>query len=212
LSHADRSAERPLLGRLAELEAQLVVLKRELAGQARSGTSLPTGDFQALRVEVSGDLYGLPIASVLEIVRYVQLTRVSDVPQVVLGAINVRGRVYPVIDARRRFGYPSEKPNQRTTIVLAETQGRTAGLIVDRVVDVVNVTQSSLSEPAGALSQAHAVAAISTVNDAMLQLVDLGMLLTVREWDRVEVAMSEPPPGSEKPKSNNGPEVDGGWE
>jgi purine-binding chemotaxis protein CheW len=199
------------LGRLAELEAQLIVLKRELSGQARRCTSLPGVDFQALRVDVSGDYYGLPIASVLEIVRYVQLTRVSDVPDVVLGAINVRGRVYAVLDARRRFGYEREKPNQRTSIVLAETQGRTAGLVVDRVVDVVNVTQGSLSEPAGALSEAHAVAAISTVQDSMLQLVDLAMLLTVREWDRVDVAISEPPPGLRGGASETS-EGDGGWE
>jgi purine-binding chemotaxis protein CheW len=178
---------------LEELEAELESLKRELLSEAAPASILPTGDFQCLRVVVSEDLFGIPIESVREIVRYVQLTRVTDVPVVVQGAINVRGEVFAVIDARRRFGYQTLKPGPRTSIVLTEARGKISGLIVDRVADVVTVTPGSLRAPTGVLASARCVAAISTIDDQMMQILDLGLMLSVREWHAVVHALSERP-------------------
>lgn len=189
----DQAAERRLVTRLEELEVELLTLRRELGEEHRRQARLPEGDFQILRVAVCDDLFGIPIDSVCEIVRYAMLTRVTDVPSVVAGAVNVRGDVYAVIEARKRFGYPLLRPGYRTCIVLTESNGRTAGLVVDRVLDVVSVTRDALSEPTGALASAHCVAAISTINDQMVQVLDLALLLDVREWRAVTQALSEHP-------------------
>lgn len=189
----DFRAERRLVTRLEELEAELLTLRRELGEEHRRQARLPEGNFQILRVSVCDDLFGIPIDSVREIVRYAMLTRVTDVPSVVSGAVNVRGDVYAVIDARRRFGYPLLRPGYRTCIVLTESSGRTSGLVVDRVIDVVGVTRDALSEPTGALASAHCVAAMSTISDQMVQVLDLSLLLDVREWRAVTQALSEHP-------------------
>jgi len=192
----DFRGERRLLTRLEELEAEILTLRRELGEQHRRQARLPDGNFQILRVSVCGDLFGIPIDSVREIVRYATLTRVTDVPSVVSGAVNVRGDVYAAIDARRRFGYPVVRPGYRTCIVLTEWSGRASGLVVDRVIDVVGVTRETLSEPSGALASAHCVAALSTIDDQLVQLLDLALLLDVREWRAVTQALSEHPRGA----------------
>ena len=189
----DFRAERRLVTRLGELEAELMTLRRELGEEHRRQARLPEGDFQILRVSVCDDLFGIPIDSVREIVRYAMLTRVTDVPSVVSGAVNVRGDVYAVIDARRRFGYPQVRPGYRTCIVLTESNGRASGLVVDRVLDVVGVSREALAEPSGALASAHCVAAMSTISDQMVQVLDLALLLDVREWRAVTRALSERP-------------------
>lgn len=189
----DQAIERRLAGRLEELEAEVLALRRELLDTHRERAQLPVGAFQILRVQVGDDLFGIPIAYVREIVRYVSLTRVTDVPDVVAGAVNVRGEVFAVIDARKRFGYETVRPGYRTSIVLTASRGRASGLVVDRVLDVVTVTEDSLSEPNGALASARCVAAISTTGERMVQLVDLALLLNVREWRVVTQAMSEHP-------------------
>ena len=189
----DSAREKRLTSRLEQLESELLTLRRELGQERRAQARLPSGDFQALKVAVGDDLFGVPIQAVREIVRYVQLTRVTDVPESVAGAVNVRGAVYPVIDARRRFGYEPILPGYRTSIVLTESEQRVSGLIVDRVLDVVNVTRDALSEPGGALASAHCVAGISTVNDEVVQVLDLALLLNLRDWGRVTEALSEHP-------------------
>lgn len=194
----DFRAERRLVTRLEELEAELLTLRRELGEEQRRQARLPDGNFQILRVSVCDDLFGVPIDSVREIVRYATLTRVTDVPPVVSGAVNVRGEVYAVIDARRRFGYPLLRPGYRTCIVLTEWSGRASGLVVDRVIDVVGVTRETLSEPTGALASAHCVAAMSTIDDRMVQVLDLALLLDVREWRAVTQALSEHPGHAER--------------
>ncbi len=180
-----------LLGRLAVLETELSTLRRELGESTRATSGIPGSDFLALRFLVGDDSYGIPIVSVREIVRYVELTQVTDVPPAVLGAINVRGEIVPVIDARLRLGHASRKPGQGTTIVLTEAGGKRAGLVVDRVVEVVSVTTRSLSEPTGALSSTRCVAAISTAGDGVLQILDLERMLSVRGWTEVESALRD---------------------
>ncbi len=201
------TADKQLARRLHALEDELRELRRSIGQGQQHSSNLPSPPFQALRVMVDDDVYGIPVGSVLEIVRYVALTRVTDVPDVVVGAVNVRGEVYAVLDARRRFGYVAKPPTTKTTIVLVSAGPRAAGVIVDYVSDVVTVTAESLREPSGPLASAHGVAAISTVDDRMLQLIDLELLLSVREWDAIGHAISVAPAAPQRTESE--PKTDG---
>ena len=187
---------RALDARLLELELELKTMRRQLSPESVR-TALPAGDLQLLRRGIGDDAYGIPLEWVAEIVRYVQITRVADLPEMLAGVVNVRGEVVAVIDARRRFGHQPTPPRRGTVIVLARAAGRYAGLIVDHVKDVVLAPRSALSEPGGPLAQAHAICALATLESEVLQVIDLDHVLSGAEWARVQhVIESQRPTGA----------------
>lgn len=83
--------------------------------------------------------YGLPILKVREIIRMQPLTRVPLTPMFMLGVINLRGKIVPIVNLRRRFEMPDVDPTAQTCIVVVQAAGLEMGLVVDRVSDVLNV-------------------------------------------------------------------------
>lgn len=92
-----------------------------------------------LAFELSGQRYGLPLAAVLEVVRAVAITPLPGVPPVVEGAINVRGRVVPVLDLRARFGLPPHPLDPDQHLVLARTGRRLVAVRTDWVARLYTV-------------------------------------------------------------------------
>jgi purine-binding chemotaxis protein CheW len=188
-AHAEGSARPALEARLLDLEAELRALRRDLLyGQVETDV-LPAGDVTLLRCRVGGDDYGISTDAVVEILRYVQVTRIADVSDVVAGAINVRGQVVAVIDARLRFRHAATPPCRGTAIVLTRVRGRLVGLIVDQVLDIVPIARGALSAPGGALSTAQGIAAIATLDRGVAQVIDLNHLLSGVQWEHVANAI-----------------------
>lgn len=94
--------------------------------------------------------YGLPVLKVREIIKVMDITRVPQVPEHVRGVINLRGKVIPVIDLRRKFGFPSREYTERTCIVVVEIDLASVkvmmGVIVDSVSDVLNIAGSEIDD------------------------------------------------------------------
>ena len=91
------------------------------------------------------EAYGLPIAAVEEVLRMPdRLTRVPRAPAFIEGVINVRGRVVPVIDQRRRFGAEGAASDKRRLLV-ASVDGRPAAFVVDSVNEIVQAPAASIS-------------------------------------------------------------------
>lgn len=91
--------------------------------------------------------YGVGIVYVTEIVGMQKIMEVPDVPHFIRGVINLRGKVIPVMDVRARFGMKEEAYNERTVIVVLEVEGIPIGLIVDRVSDVLEISESEIDAP-----------------------------------------------------------------
>jgi purine-binding chemotaxis protein CheW len=87
-----------------------------------------------LRLE--GHEYALPLGCVVEVVRMAALAPVPDAPPHVLGLLDLRGRVVPVLDLRRRLGLAAAEPGLSTPICVVEAGGRGFGLVADAVTDV----------------------------------------------------------------------------
>src|SRR5829696_6951578 len=92
--------------------------------------------------------YGLPVLKVREIIKVMDITHVPQVAAHVLGVINLRGKVIPVIDLRRKFGFVPQDHTERTCIIVAEVALAPAtvmmGVVVDAVSEVVNVGASEI--------------------------------------------------------------------
>lgn len=94
--------------------------------------------------------YGLPVLKVREIIKVMDITHVPQVPAHVLGVINLRGKIIPVIDLRRKFGFSEHDHTERTCIIVAEVTLTAAtvmmGVVVDAVSEVVTVAPSEIDD------------------------------------------------------------------
>ena len=107
-----------------------------------------------LTFRVGTQWYAVDVSAVFEVANMVAISDVPDMPQAILGVVNIRGNVVPVIDLRVRFNMPQHDLELTTPIIfLHHDENRLFGMIVDDVDDVIllssmNITQSSLQRRA----------------------------------------------------------------
>ncbi|MGF9758907.1 chemotaxis protein CheW [Microvirga sp. 0TCS3.31] len=106
---------------------------------------LSTAGEQFIVFQLGGEEYGLPIAAVDEVVRAPDtLTRLPKAPAFIDGVMNLRGRVVPVIDQRRRFKFEGQEERRRERIIVVRIDHMHAGFVVDSVSEVLKIPQSQL--------------------------------------------------------------------
>jgi purine-binding chemotaxis protein CheW len=144
---------------------------------------------QVVVFQLNKELYGADIAVVREVVPLQRVTRVPRTPDYVEGVINLRGRVIPVIDLRRRLGLPSGQVTKATRIAVGEVDGDQVGMIVDAVEEVLRVPASAVEPPSSLLAQLDRdnVLGVAKVGDRLITLLDLARIL-VREERKSAVA------------------------
>ena len=129
---------------------------------------------------LAGEPFALPVAQVREILRVREVTPVPQPPFPVIGVINLRGRVVPLLDLRARLDLPAPQPDAAARIVLVESQRRRIGLLVDAVERVAQLAQSAI-QPSPPSSEAPEVRALHVAEGRRTRLLDLTAILTLRE-------------------------------
>lgn len=102
---------------------------------------------QFLVFRVAEQEYAVDVLSVEDIVGYTDITPVPGSLHYMKGLMNLRGNILHVVDTRLRLGLPEKESDKMTVIIVVSTQTRKFGLIADMVNDVLNVPESSISEP-----------------------------------------------------------------
>jgi purine-binding chemotaxis protein CheW len=109
------------------------------------------GVTQYLTFSLLGEEYAVGILKVREILEYDTVTRIPNAPHWVRGAINLRGRVVPVIDLAVRFGLPPQEVSRRTCIVIVdvalEEETTVMGVLADAVSQVVDLRPGDIAPP-----------------------------------------------------------------
>ena len=104
-------------------------------------------DKQLSTFEVDGQHFGVDVASVQEVIRFQQMTRVPLAPTAVGGLINLRGQVVTAIDLRERLGLPPRPEGQLPMNVVVRVDEEAVSLLVDAIGDVVDVTTDQFEPP-----------------------------------------------------------------
>jgi purine-binding chemotaxis protein CheW len=96
---------------------------------------------------LAAEEYGIEILSVHEIIGMMPITSVPGTPDYILGIINLRGKIIPIIDLRRKFGMESKAQTSETCIIVVHVQGVEMGAVVDRVSEVLNIADGDIEPP-----------------------------------------------------------------
>jgi purine-binding chemotaxis protein CheW len=138
---------------------------------------------QYLTFMLDREEYGVDILRVQEIKGWDKVTRIPHTPDYVLGVINLRGAVVPILDLRRRFGLEAIPFGPTTVVIVVRVaggqDGRTVGIVVDAVSEVYNVDASDTRLPPDMCGSVDTVfvKALATVEEKMLILLDIDRLI-----------------------------------
>lgn len=138
---------------------------------------------QLVSFNIGEEEFGVDILRVQEIIRLVEITRVPNAPEFVEGVINLRGKVLPVIDLRKRFGWVIIVANSETRIVVVEIENKIIGFLVDCVNEVLRISKSLTEPPPSIIAGINSVyiTAIGKLEDRILILLDLEKILDTSE-------------------------------
>ena len=105
---------------------------------------IETDELQLVIFDLAAETYGVDIGSVREIIRMQETTKVPRTPDFVEGVINLRGKVIPVIDLRKRFGFKRAEATKDTRIVVVDIDGNDIGVVVDAVTEVLRLAADAV--------------------------------------------------------------------
>jgi purine-binding chemotaxis protein CheW len=137
-------------------------------------------------------LYALPLARVQRVVSVVDVTPLPKAPGVVLGVINLRGNIIPVMSMRTRFGLPEAETNLSDQIIVADTATRTVGLLVNSVSGVIERALEEVIETEKIVPGAQYVGGIAKTEDGILLIHDVDRLLSAKEEQQLDRLMAQP--------------------
>ena len=107
---------------------------------------------QLVVFDLASEVYGVNIGAVREIIRIMDITRVPKTPEFVEGIINLRGKVIPVVDLRRRFSLPVSEENKENRIVVVDIGGQDIGVVVDAVTEVLRISSDLVEPPSSVIT------------------------------------------------------------
>lgn len=164
------------------------------AGDPQSAQD-PSGPSQALQeflaFKLGEEEYGIDILKVQEIRSFEKPTRIAHAPAHVLGVINLRGIIVPVVDLRVKFELERKPYDGFTVVIVLNIGSRVVGMVVDGVSDVMSLSASQMRDVPGFEStiDSEHLLAIGAIDQRMLILLDIERLMSSPEMGLIEPAL-----------------------
>ncbi len=146
-------------------------------------------NLQLVVFSIGKEHYGVSIDAVQEIVQVPELTIVPDAPVVLEGVINLRGKVVPVIDLRKRLRLMGSSTTTAKRILVTENNGSMVGLLVDTVSEVCKVLPDAVEAPPEmilAIGIAYITGVVKSA-DRLIILLDLKKILSINDMRSIEL-------------------------
>jgi purine-binding chemotaxis protein CheW len=147
-----------------------------------------------LTFSLAGEEYGIGILKIREIIGMLPITAVPETPHYVKGVINLRGKVIPVVDLRRRFGMPAIDYTERTCIIVVEMESPGGvvpmGTVVDAVSEVLNIRAGDIEDAPtfGANLNTGYILGMAKIGKGVKLLLDIDRVLSDDEMIRLKHA------------------------
>ena len=147
-------------------------------------------DLQVVGFRIGNETFGVRIGSVREIVRVPEITAVPSAPETVEGVINLRGKIIPVMDLRKRFGQTEIHADKKNRILVVELNNKLVGLIVNAASEVLKIAPSEIEAPGNLFAEGESgyVTGVGKLKGRLIILLDIAKLLHRPEFKRFEEA------------------------
>jgi len=133
--------------------------------------------------------YAVPLAAVERVVRAVESTALPQAPPIVLGIINVGGRLVPLVDIRKRFRLPERDVGLNDQLIIASTSRRAVALLVDAVGGVLEHPAADVVAPEAICPGLEYVEGVVALNDGIILIHDLDKFLALEEAQALDAAL-----------------------
>lgn len=140
---------------------------------------------------LNGQRYAVPLSTVDRIVAAVEVAGLPGAPAPVLGAIDVGGRVVPVLCMRRRFGLPEREIGPHDQFLIARASSRLVALVIDEAHSVMVFSPSQLESLDKAVPGLERFQGLARLDDGMVLIHDLDKFLSVDESRSLDAALEE---------------------
>lgn len=146
---------------------------------------------QYLTLNLGKEEYAVDILSVREIRGWTPVTRIPQAPTYLLGVLNLRGAVVPVLDLRMRFGLEQVEYNANTVTVIITIENRLFGVVADAVSDVLDVSPSDIRAvpDMGASVDTQYLKGLTALGERMVLLLDADKLLLAQDAEMLDTAL-----------------------
>ena len=138
---------------------------------------------QLVSFNLGKEEFAVDILKIQEINRMVEITKVPKSPEFVEGVINLRGKVIPIIDLRKRFSLPKAESTRQTRIVVVDIDNKIVGLVVDAVSEVLRLPAKTVEPPPPIVAgiDSEYISGVGKLEDRLLILLELDKVLSKDE-------------------------------
>lgn len=163
------------------MEAQ----ETDVAGEKLSG--------KYLTFFLADEEYGIQILKVQEIIGMMAVTTIPRTPEFILGVINLRGKIIPVVDLRQKLAMPKVETTEETCIIVVRTRGIETGVLVDRVSHVMDIEAADVDESPnfGDRVDTAFLLGIGRVDDRARLLLNIDRVLSDQDADDLRAIAGE---------------------
>lgn len=151
--------------------------------------AIPT--LQQLTFSLADEEYGIDILAVREIRGWSRVTRIPQAPAYLLGVLNLRGAIVPIMDLRLRFGLERETYGDNTVVIVVAIAERLFGIVVDAVSDVVDIDPAAIKPvpDMGAVVDTRYLKGLATHVERMVMLLDVEKLMRPEDVETLDAAL-----------------------
>lgn len=136
---------------------------------------------------LNNEYYGIPIGIVNEVIEVMKTTPIHCAPEFIKGVINLRGKIIPIMDLRLKFNMQERAYDELTCIIIFSIplngQNRFMGIIVDKVAEVVNISQENIELPPqyGQEYDNDFLTGLAKIKDKVVMLLDIETIVNHQE-------------------------------
>jgi len=147
-------------------------------------------ELQVVGFRIGEETFGVRIGSVREIVRVPEITTVPNAQETIEGVINLRGKIIPVVDLRKRFGQIDIVADKKNRILVVELESKLVGLIVNSASEVLKIPPSEIESPGSVFADGESsyVTGVGKLKNRLIILLDISKLLHRPEFKKLEEA------------------------
>lgn len=143
---------------------------------------------QLVTFKLGSEEFGVDILKVQEIIKMMNVTKIPNAPVFIEGVINLRGKIIPIVDLRKRLGFEDHEFDKSTRIIVVELDGLVLGFIVDSVSEVLRIPEDTIEPPPSMVAgiESEYIEGVGKLDDRLLILLELKKIFSSPEKKDIE--------------------------